>query len=67
MNCAFSACSSLESLPDISKWNTENVINMDSIFRDNKKLKTLPDISKWNIKKCSCFQALFSLILMKIK
>jgi surface protein len=59
MSGAFSLCPSLESLPDISKWSTENVINMDSIFRDDTKLKTLPDISKWNIKKCSCLSALF--------
>ena len=28
----FSGCSSFSSLPDISKWNTNNVINMNHMF-----------------------------------
>ena len=28
----FSVCKSLISLPDISKWNTSNIINMNGIF-----------------------------------
>ena len=44
----FYNCESLISLPDISKWNTSNVINMSYIFYDCKSLKSLPDISKWN-------------------
>jgi len=32
MNSMFYNCSSLNSLPDISKWNTSNVKNMSSIF-----------------------------------
>ena len=47
MACMFRSCSSLSSLPDISKWNTSNVINMSSIFYFCYKLP-LPDISKWN-------------------
>ena len=45
----FEKCSSLTSLPDISKWNTNNVINMSSIFCKCSSLSSLPDISKWNI------------------
>ena len=30
----FSWCSLLSSLPDISKWNTNNVTNMSSMFYD---------------------------------
>ena len=44
----FSKCSSLKSLPDISKWNKDNVINMGGLFFGCNLLKYLPDISKWN-------------------
>ena len=42
-------CSSLTTLPDISKWNTNNVTNIAYIFVGCSSLTTLPDISKWNI------------------
>jgi len=45
----FDRCSSLEELPDISNWNTRQVINMCSLFRECSKIKLLPDISIWNI------------------
>ena len=54
MSYIFYNCYELESLPDISKWNTENVINMTGLFGcefslDYKSnLKIIPDISKWN-------------------
>ena len=32
MGCIFEECSSLKSLPDISKWNLENVTNMVSFI-----------------------------------
>ena len=41
-------CSSLTYLPDISKWNTNNVTNMYGIFGGCSSLAFLPDISKWN-------------------
>ena len=44
----FEGCSSLESLPDISKWNTNNVTNMSYLFYNCSSLESLPDISKWN-------------------
>ena len=44
----FEGCSSLESLPDISKWNTNNVTNMSYLFYNRSSLESLPDISKWN-------------------
>ena len=44
----FSDCSSLKSLPDISKWNTNNVTNVSYMFYNCKALLSLPDISKWN-------------------
>ena len=49
MNSMFSGCSSLISLPDISKWNTNNVTNMYRLFYRCSSLSSLPDISKWNI------------------
>ena len=32
MSWMFSGCSSLSSLPDISKWNTNNATNMSQMF-----------------------------------
>ena len=46
----FYNCSSLKSLPDISKWNTNKVIDMSDMFYNCSSLKSLPDISKWNTK-----------------
>ena len=41
MNSIFYNCSSLEYLPDISKWDTENVLNMKEMdFDDNSYLAT---------------------------
>jgi surface protein len=48
MKKMFFNCSSLISLPDISKWNTTNVINMKKMFYNCSSLISLPDISKWN-------------------
>ena len=36
-------------MPDISKWNTNNVTNMSCMFFLCTSLEILPDISKWNI------------------
>ena len=38
----FSGCSSLISLPDISKWNTNNVTNMSYMFCDCKEDLNIP-------------------------
>ena len=46
----FSECSSLTYLPDISIWNTSNLININNIF-NKTSIISLPDISKWNISK----------------
>ena len=46
----FCNCSSLISLPDISKWNTKNVLAMCEMFKDCSSLTSLPDISKWDTK-----------------
>ena len=49
MRYMFYECSSLSSLPDISRWNTNNVTNMSAMFYECSSLSFLPDISKWNI------------------
>ena len=46
MNNMFYECSSLSSLPDISKWNTNNITDMSNTFCWCKSLSSLPDISK---------------------
>ena len=49
MSYMFKGCSSLLSLPDISKWNTNKVTSMSMMFLECTSLSSLPDISKWNI------------------
>ena len=47
----FSGCSSLSSLHDISKWNTNKVTDMSDMFSDCLSLSSLPNISRWNTNK----------------
>ena len=49
----FTLCEKLLSLPDISKWNTNNVTNMNNMFCNCVKLSSLPDISKLNTNNVS--------------
>ena len=42
----FDGGSSLSNLPDISKWNINNVNDISGIFNECKSLTILPDISK---------------------
>ena len=44
MSYMFYNCESLLFLPDISKWNTNNVKDMSSMFSYCKSLLSLPDI-----------------------
>ena len=37
----FMKCSSLKSLPDITKWNTNKVTNMSSLFGECSSLKLI--------------------------
>ena len=48
MSFMFTGCSSLQTLPDISKWDTRNVTNMGAMFYNCNSLESLPDISKWD-------------------
>ena len=60
MSYMFYNCSSLQSLPDISKWNTSNVNNMRSMFNSCFSLQPLPDISKWNTSNVNNMSHMFS-------
>ena len=59
MNGMFYGCSSLISLPDISKWNTNNVKFMNGMFDGCKSLVLLPDISKWNTMNVTNMNSIF--------
>jgi len=43
----FSECFTLKELPDISKWNTNNVTDMSFMLFGCPSLNSLPDISRW--------------------
>ena len=60
MNCMFSGCSLLQSIPDISNWNTINVNNMSAIFFDCSSLETLPDISVLDTSNVKEMNSMFS-------
>ena len=59
MSYMFYRCSSLISLPDISKWNTEKVTNMKCLFTGCSQLDFLPDISNWNIINVENIRSMF--------
>ena len=59
ISCLFYDCSSLLSLPDISRWNTSNIINMSYLFGNCSSLTYLPDISNWNTNKVKYMQGIF--------
>ena len=60
MNCIFFGCTSLNAIPDISKWNTSKVTNMSYMFYECKSLKTIPDISEWNTSKVKNMRLMFN-------
>jgi len=70
MKCMFYECLSISSLPDISKWNTNNVSNITDIFKGCSSLSSLPDISKWNTNNitdiASMFNKCLNIIISKI-
>ena len=59
MKSVFLNCSSLTKLPDISKWNTNNVKDLSDIFRNCYSLKSIPDISIWNTKNVMNINKIF--------
>ena len=50
----------LKALPDISKWNTSKVQNMEYVFCKCEQLLSLPDISKWDTSKVKSFFSMFN-------
>ena len=55
----FDGCSSLTNLPDISKWNTNKVIDMSCIFKECSLLTNLPDLSKWDTNNVTDMNSMF--------
>ena len=55
----FVCCGALSSLPDISKWNTSDVKDMNHKLCGCDSLTTLPDISKWNTLNVNNFGSMF--------
>ena len=67
MSFIFTECSKLTDLPDISKWNTNNVTNMSCIFNGCSSLTKLPDISKWNTNNVTNMNNIFDGCVSLIK
>ena len=55
----FYECKSLISLPNISKWNLNNVKVIKFLFYECSSLEELPDISNWNISNVQTIEGLF--------
>ena len=55
----FYKCSSLLSIPDISKWNIKRINNMEKLFYRCLKLINLPDIFKWDIDNVKNMNSMF--------
>ena len=53
MHDLFSYCISLEYIPDISIWKTDNLSIINNIFKGCSSLLLFPDISKWKYHKIS--------------
>ena len=52
----FDGCYNLRELPNLSRWNVENVVSMAGMFYNAKNIKSIPGIEKWNpikLKTCS--------------
>ena len=59
MSFMFSGSTSLSFLPDISKWNIKNVVNMNSMFNHCESIKNISDISKWDTKNVTNMSSMF--------
>ena len=55
----FFNCSSLVSLPDISKWKMKNVSNIESMFYSCSSIKILPSISSWDTRSITSLKNMF--------
>ena len=59
MKNMFYECSSLSSLPNISKWNTNKVTDMSYMFYGCSSLSSLPNISKQNTDNVRDMRSMF--------
>jgi len=59
MSCLFGKCSSLKKIPDISLWNTSNVLDIGGLFYNCLSLEELPYLSKWNTNKVIIMNSIF--------
>ena len=57
----FEKFESLRILPDISSWNTSNVVDMTQMLMDCYSLQYLPNISLWDTKNLSKKYGMFIL------
>ena len=55
----FSGCITLESI-EYSKWDTNSIANMASLFNECLLLTSFPDISKWNTSNVRIMNNMFS-------
>ena len=60
MSQVFAFCTSLSKIPNISNWDTSNVISISGIFLGCTNLSLLPDISIWNTKNTTNMSEIFS-------
>ena len=60
LNFMFAECSSLISVPDLSKMNVTQICDLSGIFHCCSSIESLPDISKWNTKSAIHMRCLFS-------
>ena len=59
MSELFCGCKLLESLLDISKWNTSKITDMSHIFEGCSSLYLLPNISRWDTSNVSYMECMF--------
>ena len=59
MSNMFYRCFSLNSITDVTKWDTTSVTDMSWTFYDCSSLVSLPDISQWNTKNVKNMGAMF--------
>ena len=62
MSYMLSGCKSLSYLPDISRWITNNVINIYNMLDECSLLFSISDISKWNINHIINISYMFNLL-----
>ena len=55
----FLNCSSIEELPDISNWNTGEVVDMMCLFQNCSSVKRIPNISNWNVHNLKSLSNIF--------